>query len=372
MQSTGIETARLTASASARFMPSTLSGGRSQRRCMSRLIGQEPVQQVVAKGVAPARDHPVVAVAHLAERQVSRGIERVGERAARRDVDRVRAGLLEPPAHLHRLVDRVAAAEPEQERIRLLPDADLDLQVEVVTDLAPDGTYGLDQEPGAVLERAAVVVLAVVDRGGEELREEVPVRTVDLDPVEARLPRSAGAGREAPGDVPELRRRRALRREAVERIALAGGAEPACELDPGEVALTTAVGELEDVPAAMLVDARRPSSRQNGIRSSRLDRCVARDDEPSPVDSAPGGDDRPDAAPGEAKLPVDPRSRAGAVEVVEAARDARTKDPIRDLEVAEPQRREDRVGQGYPNSGGSKTERISRTISSREAKRLSS
>ena len=67
------------------------------------------VEQVVAEGVAPARDQSVVVVPHLAERHAARGVQRMGERAPGRDVDRVRAGLLEPLAHPHRVVDRVPA-----------------------------------------------------------------------------------------------------------------------------------------------------------------------------------------------------------------------------------------------------------------------
>jgi hypothetical protein len=73
--------------------------------------------------------------------------------------------------------------------------------VEVVTDLFPNGAHRLDEQAGPVLERAAVLVLAVVDRRGEELREEVPVRPVDLDPVETCLARPSGARGESPDDL---------------------------------------------------------------------------------------------------------------------------------------------------------------------------
>ena len=108
------------------------------------------------------------------------------ERAPGRDVDRVGAGLLEPAAHLHGVVDRVPAAEPEEECVRALRGADLHLQVEVVADARAHRAHGLEQQARAILERPAVLVLAIVDRRGEELREEVAVRAVDLDAVEAR------------------------------------------------------------------------------------------------------------------------------------------------------------------------------------------
>jgi hypothetical protein len=41
--------------------------------------------------------------------------------------------------------------------------ADLHLEMEVVADLPPDGMDDLEQESGPVLERASIVVPAVVD-----------------------------------------------------------------------------------------------------------------------------------------------------------------------------------------------------------------
>ena len=120
----------------------------------------------------------------------------------------------------------------------------------------------------------------------------------------------------------------------MQRIALRCRAEPARELDPGEVALTAAVRKLKDVPATVLAHAppELPPERDPIVA---LDRGVAGDDQAAPVDAAPGRDDPPDTGPGEPKLPVDPRLRAGTVEVVEAAGDARAEDAIRDLEIAE-------------------------------------
>jgi hypothetical protein len=73
----------------------------------------------------------------------------------------------------------------------------------------------------------------------------------------------------------------------VQRIALRGRAEPARELDSGEVALPAAVRELEDVPATVLVDAppELPPERDPVVA---LDRGVAGDDQAAPVDATPG------------------------------------------------------------------------------------
>ena len=75
----------------------------------------------------------------------------------------------------------------------MLGGADLHLQVEVVADLRADRLDDVDDEPGPVFERAAVLVLAIVDRRAEELRDQVAVGAVQLDAVEARLARAPRA-----------------------------------------------------------------------------------------------------------------------------------------------------------------------------------
>ena len=63
-----------------------------------------------------------------------------------------------------------------------------------------------------VLERAAVLVLAVVDRRAQELREQHPVRARKLDAVEARLAHPPRSGRELRRRRPRSRRRSATGR----------------------------------------------------------------------------------------------------------------------------------------------------------------
>jgi hypothetical protein len=75
-----------------------------------------------------------------------------------------------------------------------------------------------------------------------------------------------------------------------------------------------------------------------------LDGREAGDDLAALVHGRPGREDRADAAAGELQLPVDPRLRAGAVVVVEASGDVRPEDSVGDLEVAEAERPEDRLG----------------------------
>jgi hypothetical protein len=62
----------------------------------------------------------------------------------------------------------------------------------VVPDFGSHRSHDLECEPRAVLERPAVLVLAVVDRGGEELRDQVAVAAMDLDPVRTRFARPPG------------------------------------------------------------------------------------------------------------------------------------------------------------------------------------
>ena len=218
-----------------------------------------------------------------------------------RDVDRVGAGLLEPAADLHRVLDRVPRAEPREEGVRVLGRRDLHLDVEVVPDLGPDRLDGVEEQPRAVLERPAVLVLALVDGRGEELREEVAVRAVDLDAVEPCLPGAAGPRGERALDRLQVGPGRALGLEAVQRVGLARRGEPLAVRERGDVALAPGVRELDDVLAVVLVDAlaelaperdrarrsrcprswarssraRRPRSRRRGSRRRRRGRTSA-------------------------------------------------------------------------------------------------
>ena len=110
----------------------------------------------------------------------------------------------------------------------------------------------LADEAGAVLERAAVVVLAIVDRRAEELRDQVAVGAVQLDAVERRpRARAARPAANACDDVLDLRERHPLALEAVQRIVLVGRAQALGVFDARDVALPAAVAQLQDVLAVV-------------------------------------------------------------------------------------------------------------------------
>ena len=126
------------------------------------------------------------------------------------------------------------------------------------------------------------------------------------------------------------------------------GSDLPVELSPlpnsiaGDVPLPPGVRELEDVLAAVLVHALAELAPERHAVVA-LDRRVAGTIRPARSTPHQAETIAPTPAAGEPQLPVDPRLRAGAVVVVEAARDARAEDPVLHLEVPEPERLEDRV-----------------------------
>ena len=135
----------------------------------------------------------------------------------------------------------------------MLRGADLHLQVEIVADLSADGLHDVDDEPGPVFERAAVLVMAIVDRRAEELRNEVAIGAVQLDAVEPRLARPPGAFGKGVDGLRDLGNRHRLAFESVERVSAVGRAQTGGVFDARHVALAAAVTELQDVLAVVLV-----------------------------------------------------------------------------------------------------------------------
>ena len=85
--------------------------------CWRASVRRRAEQQVVAERPLAARDHRVVGLHQILDRQVAAGrIARVREEAAGRDVNGVDAGLDQPLADLHRFVQRVARRADAEER----------------------------------------------------------------------------------------------------------------------------------------------------------------------------------------------------------------------------------------------------------------
>jgi hypothetical protein len=97
------------------------------------------------------------------------------------------------------------------------------------------------------------------------------------------------------------------------------------------------MAELEDVFAIVFVHgfAQRTPER-NAIVAH--DRRVIGQDAPSRMHRDERRDDGAHSAAGELLFPVDARLRAGAIVVVEAARDVRSQNAILDRQIAEAQR----------------------------------
>jgi len=133
-------------------------------------------------------------VGHL----VARGHgDRRRQEAAGRDVHEVDPALPHPRGDLGDVVDReaavepVACGEPGQDGLVRRPGL-------------PDGVDHLEEQPGAVLERSAVGVRAVVGERREELVDQVAVGGVDLDDVEARVVGTGCRSAEGTGDLGDL------------------------------------------------------------------------------------------------------------------------------------------------------------------------
>ena len=159
-------------------------------------------------------------------------------------------------------------------------------------------------------------------------------------PSGAGLARPARALGEAVDELADLVDGHPLALEPVDRLRLVGRAPALLELDAAEVALPAREGELDDVPAVVLVDALDElAPERDGLVA--VDVRVVRDDQAARVDRRVRGDDRADAAARELQVPVEMWPGAGSVVVVEAAGEARAEDAVLDLERPERERLEE-------------------------------
>src|SRR5581483_2318317 len=113
---------------------------------------------------------------------------------------------------------------------------------EIVADRGAHGVDDLDGEPQPVLERASVVVGAVVGGRAEELAGQVAVGGVDLDPVEAAFPGPAGRRGVGGHDFVDLALGHGLGQEAELRAGHRRGGPGGAAVDRRDV--VTAVEEL--------------------------------------------------------------------------------------------------------------------------------
>ena len=179
-----------------------------------------------------------------------------------------------------------------------------------------------------------VLVLAIVDRRAQELRDQVAVGAVQLDAVEpglARPPRAFGKRVDRLADVGE---RHLLAAEAVRRVGLAGRAQAGRDFDARDVALTARMAELQDEPAVVLVHRLADRAPERDVPIV-VDHRVVRHDPPAQLHRHERRDDRADTAFRELHFPVDARLVAGSVVIVETPRDVRSKEAVLDGEVLE-------------------------------------
>ena len=131
---------------------------------------------------------------------------------------------------------------------------DLELDVVVRADLGSDRAHDVEREAGAVLERAAIVVVAVVDARGEKLRDQVAVAPVHLDAVRARFAGAAGSPTEVADDLVDLLHRHPLALEAVQGLSLPRRAQALRGTRSRRCRADVRVRDLDDVAAVVLVN----------------------------------------------------------------------------------------------------------------------
>ena len=159
-------------------------------------------------------------------------------------MDRAGAAALGEPGDLDALLDRRAPPLPGIDGVVVVEAAELDDERHVLeAGSRADAFDHLAEEAIAVGQCAAIGVGAVVDRGAEELREEVPVAGMQLDAVELRRAHAMRGRDEARDHVPDLVDRHRAAAYALEIVAPVGRrlrrAVPV--LDAGDVLLATRI-----------------------------------------------------------------------------------------------------------------------------------
>ena len=134
-------------------------------------------------------------------------------------MDNIHSGILGPLRDLDSLLDLKRSDIEVLDRVGgRQAKEDGFLSIKVGADLGND----LEQEASAVLERASVLVGAMVGDGREELVDQVAVSTVDLDRVHASLVGAGGGGAKGLDDLLDFFDRQ-FARDAVPGIPLEVG-----------------------------------------------------------------------------------------------------------------------------------------------------
>src|SRR5688572_8262357 len=118
----------------------------------------------------------------------------------------------------------------------------------------PDSVDNFENEARALLRRATVLVVSIVDAFTQELRDEVAVGAVQLDAVQSGVLSAQRAPAKGLHDFGDLLLRHTLALEAVKRIFFVSRAEPDRVLDTPDIALPAAVAELQNVLASKFVN----------------------------------------------------------------------------------------------------------------------
>ena len=89
------------------------------------------------------------------------------EETAGGHVNRIGSGLLQPLTDFHGVLNRIASSFGENHGVVVVGGADLHLQMEIVAHAGANRTHDFQQKAHAVFERAAVLVVAIINRRRE-------------------------------------------------------------------------------------------------------------------------------------------------------------------------------------------------------------
>src|SRR5579875_3133890 len=143
-------------------------------------------QQIISKCICARGEHRVVGLLDRVEVKVPRRIKRVGEKASNRDMECIRSGFLDPFRQLQTIFERVPLFFPGNDVV-VVHSAEFDLKMESAANAGADRLDDLQQKARPATEIPAIFVGAVIYSRAEKLSDQIPIRAVELDPVETGL-----------------------------------------------------------------------------------------------------------------------------------------------------------------------------------------